>query len=55
MLRMSYEGCGGSEVDLRAFYCEARGGGGRLRQATETEGKKKRRERRRGEKSRYIS
>jgi|GEM_PF-3131301 len=34
MLRMSYEGCGGYEVHLRAFCCKARGGGGRLRHAT---------------------
>jgi len=31
------------EVPLRAFCFKARGGGGRLRQATDTEGKKKRR------------
>jgi len=31
----------GSEVPLRGFCCKARGGGGRLRQATETGKKEK--------------
>ena len=35
---------GGLEVPLKAFCCKARGGGGRLRQATETEDKEKRKE-----------
>jgi len=35
---------GGSEVPLRAFYCRARGGGGRLRQATERGKKEKNQE-----------
>ena len=34
---------GGLEVPLRAFCWKARGGGGRLRHATETEDKEKRR------------
>jgi len=32
------------KVPLKAFCWKARGGGGRLRHATDTEGKKKRRE-----------
>jgi hypothetical protein len=35
---------GGLKVPLRAFCCKARGGGGRLRQATETGKKEKRQE-----------
>lgn len=33
----------GLEVPFRAFWCKARGGGGRLRQATEAGKKEKRR------------
>jgi hypothetical protein len=32
---------GGLEMPLEAFCCKARGGGGRLRHATEIEGKEK--------------
>jgi hypothetical protein len=35
ILRMSYEGCGDSEVHFRALWRKATGGGGRMRQATE--------------------
>jgi len=33
--------CRGSEVTLRALWCKARSGGGRLRQATEREDKRR--------------
>lgn len=36
----------GLEVPLRAFCCKTRGGGGRLRHATEIEDKEKRRSKR---------
>ena len=39
------EASGGCEVPLRAFCCKARGGGGRLRHATEREEREEARER----------
>ena len=34
MDRVNDKACRGSEVPLRALWCKAKGGGGRLRQAT---------------------
>jgi hypothetical protein len=44
----------GWEVPLRGFCCKARGGGGRLRQATKREHREKRRERREEEARREV-